>query len=321
MDVEEVVHGLALVRRPLVVRLGDLVAHPVAQVGGPAGGGQAVVEPPAVVGPVLRLLELHPELPLVPVAIPIHDRSGRLTADGVIGQEVGDAFVQHHRQQRSAARVGLLIVDQLVHDDARDYLGPKGHGPRPAGQLVSRRGRVARDHLGTDIEPAIRRRAHGGEAPDEKIDVGEGGSGVECLEAAQPVANDRRLLMDPKRVRADRRVVTGQLAQRADQRVWATDPQADELGQARARGLEVFLCEGADAVVVCRMPREPIVGAPEVVDVARDDPHGVGVRAAPLRGAAGSEGQEQPQRKSGPHAEFYPTWVAQVSVAPGGLGR
>src|SRR6266540_6413649 len=71
VDVEEVVRGPALVRRPLVVRLGDLVAHPVAQVGGPAGGGQAVVEPPAVVGPVLRLLELHPELPLVPVAIPI----------------------------------------------------------------------------------------------------------------------------------------------------------------------------------------------------------------------------------------------------------
>src|SRR3989442_3870144 len=60
------------------------------EVGGSVGAGESVVEPPAIVGPVLRLLELQPELPLVLVAIPIDDGSGRLAADREIAQEVGD---------------------------------------------------------------------------------------------------------------------------------------------------------------------------------------------------------------------------------------
>src|SRR3989442_13655762 len=105
--------------------------------------------------------------------------------------------------------------------------------------------------------------------------------------------------MDAERVRPDRRVVARQRAQRADQRVWIADPQANELGEAGARGLEVLLCEGADAVFVGRVPREPIVGPPEVVDVACDDAHGGGVCAAPLRRAAGGGDQEQPQGEGG----------------------
>src|SRR5256885_12125345 len=135
-DVQELIDSLLLVRGTAVVGCRDLVAHPVAQICWSVGTPVPVVEPFAKLSPIHRRSKLRPELFLVALAKCVDCVSRPCAAHASDSKEIGDSFDERLLQERLASRIMLLIMDELVHNDAGDDVRGQVHDPQRPGEFV-----------------------------------------------------------------------------------------------------------------------------------------------------------------------------------------
>src|SRR5881296_3379269 len=202
-QLEQLTQRSALVRGARVVRTGDPVAHPIADVDRAvvlSRRHHAVVHPSAdyrITGYFHFVLEVHPDLVLMRATVDLARRVRGPWSHGELGHKVGDPFAEGVAQQGVVLALGhglLLRMYSLVHDEANERFDRMRREilPRPVGQLVERRSGVAGTLLGAYQHAALRGRAAGRERADEKVDGGKAGFGIQRCEPGQTTPNPLR---------------------------------------------------------------------------------------------------------------------------------
>src|SRR6266536_2924914 len=229
LQLEQLTHRGALVRRARVIGTGDPVAYPIADVHRAvvlSRRQHAVVHPHLdyrITGNFHFVLEVHPDLVLMRATVDLARRVRGPWSDGELGHKVGDPFAEGVAQQGVVLAFGhrlLLRMHSLVHDQAHERCETMpGHAlPRPVGELVERRSGIARALLGAYQHAALRGRAAGRECADEEVDGGKAGLGIERRELLQTTPNPlrySRIGIDRKRRGTHGGIVTRVLAEGA----------------------------------------------------------------------------------------------------------
>src|SRR5216117_1376205 len=188
-QLEQLTQRSALVRGARVVRTGDPVAHPIADVDRAvvlSRRHHAVVHPSAdyrITGYFHFVLEVHPDLVLMRATVDLARRVRGPWSHGELGHKVGDPFAEGVAQQGVVLALGhglLLRMYSLVHDEAHERCETMpGHTlPRPFRELVERGSGIARTLLGAYQHAALRGRAAGREYADQEVDARESGVGI-----------------------------------------------------------------------------------------------------------------------------------------------